>query len=241
MGLLRRLRPPSRTLALSRPTTVGQTVWEFPSANAGAESVPEVPALRRVVSGTPGAGGRPTHHPPSHGGPGVTTRFTWAFSRRLHPGCSRHPRSQGWSVIRLRVSSSRTVVRTLQTQRLAKPRRLLRGADAMVHASLLCSHLLRRSRAHPLRTVRATFTAHRSSISKAVCRTPQPEKHAGCTILDGRRFPTGEGSTSGTKPPTCATPSVPMPPLFACRDTRGKSARFRGGSWCRTAQPLSTS
>src|SRR5262245_41897627 len=38
--LLRRLRPPSRTLAFSRPTKVGQTVLEFPSSNAGADSVP---------------------------------------------------------------------------------------------------------------------------------------------------------------------------------------------------------
>ena len=66
VGLLRRLRPPSRTLAFSRPTKVGQTVLEFPSSNAGADRVPEVPALRRVVSGTTCAGGRPTHQPPSH-------------------------------------------------------------------------------------------------------------------------------------------------------------------------------
>ena len=41
----------------------------------------------------------------------------------------------------------------------------------------------------------------------------------------------GEGSTSG-KPPTFATPSVPIPPLFSCRDTAGKSARFRVESCC---------
>jgi len=40
IGLLRRLRPPSRTLAFSRPTKVGQTVLEFPSSHAGADSVP---------------------------------------------------------------------------------------------------------------------------------------------------------------------------------------------------------
>jgi hypothetical protein len=38
--LLRRLRPPSRTLAFSRPTQVGQTVLEFPSSNAGADRIP---------------------------------------------------------------------------------------------------------------------------------------------------------------------------------------------------------
>src|SRR5215470_6433938 len=40
LGLLRRLRPPSRTRAFWRPTKVGQTVLEFPSSNAGADSVP---------------------------------------------------------------------------------------------------------------------------------------------------------------------------------------------------------
>jgi len=55
----------------------------------------------------------------------------------FHTGFSRHPRSQGWSVIRFRVSRSRTFVRKLQTQRLAKPLRLLRGPDAIVQASLL--------------------------------------------------------------------------------------------------------
>src|SRR6516165_12677508 len=32
LGLLRRLRPPVRTLAFSRPTAVGHTVLEFPSS-----------------------------------------------------------------------------------------------------------------------------------------------------------------------------------------------------------------
>src|SRR5205823_13419292 len=53
---------------------------------------------------------------------------------------------------------------------------------------------------------------------------------AGCTILHRSRCPYGEGSTSGTKPPTFATPSVPIPPRFSCRDTAGKSARLRVGS-----------
>ena len=52
-------------------------------------------------------------------------------------GFSPHHRSQGWSVIRFRVSRSRTCVRKLQTQRLAKSLRLLRGPYAIVQASLL--------------------------------------------------------------------------------------------------------
>ena len=55
----------------------------------------------------------------------------------FHTGFSRHHRSQGWSVIRFRVSRSRTFVRKLQTQRLAKSLRLLRGPYAIVQASLL--------------------------------------------------------------------------------------------------------
>jgi len=54
---------------------------------------------------------------------------------------------------------------------------------------------------------------------------------AGCTILQSSRCPHGEGSTSGTKPPPFATPSVSIPPWFSCRDTVGKSARLRAG-WC---------
>ena len=52
---------------------------------------------------------------------------------------------------------------------------------------------------------------------------------AGCTILNRSRFPYGEGSTSAKKPPSCAPPSLSIPPLCSCRDTRGKSALFRGG------------
>ena len=38
--LLCRLRPPSRTLALSCPTTVGEAVWEFPSSSTRDKSDP---------------------------------------------------------------------------------------------------------------------------------------------------------------------------------------------------------
>src|SRR5882724_4155797 len=55
---------------------------------------------------------------------------------------------------------------------------------------------------------------------------------AGCTILQRSRCPHGEGSTSGTKPPPFATPSVSIPPWFSCRDTVGKSARLRVGECC---------
>ena len=85
---------------------------------------------------------------------------------------------------------------------------------------------------------------HRTPLKHLKGRVKDPSaviQPAGCTILHVGRFPDGEGSTSGTKPPTFATPSIPIPPLFSCRDTRWKSARFRGGSCCLTAQSLSTS
>jgi hypothetical protein len=60
----------------------------------------------------------------------------------------------------------------------------------------------------------------------------------GCTILHQSRCPYGEGSTSGTKPPTFATPSLPIPRWFSCRDTAGKSARFRAGSCTTRIRPI---
>jgi|SoiMetStandDraft_2_1073263.scaffolds.fasta_scaffold372456_1 hypothetical protein len=81
-----------------------------------------------------------------------------------------------------------------------------------------------------LRTGREGFPSSSSSISKARVEDPSVVIiPAGCTILHRSRCPHGEGSTSGTPPPTFATPSIPIPRLFSCRDTAGKSARFRAG------------
>src|SRR2546427_677761 len=74
---------------------------------------------------------------------------------------------------------------------------------------------------------------HPAQASRRPCEGPVSSKRpAGCTILDRSRCPYGEGSTSGTRPPTFATPSVPIPPWFSCRDTAGKSARLRVRSCC---------
>jgi hypothetical protein len=80
------------------------------------------------------------------------------------------------------------------------------------------------------RVPRRTVSLHPAQASQRPCERPVSiKKHAGCTILDAGRCPCGEGSTSGTQPPSFATPSVPIPPWFSCRDTAGKSARLRGG------------
>jgi hypothetical protein len=51
LWLLRRLRPPSRTLAFSCPTRVGLAVWEFPSSSIRDASDPSLPPRRRVPWG----------------------------------------------------------------------------------------------------------------------------------------------------------------------------------------------
>ena len=71
---------------------------------------------------------------------------------------------------------------------------------------------------------------HAAQASQRPCDGPvSSQPPAGSTILDRRRCPYGEGSTSGTRPPPFATPSIPIPPWFSCRDTAGQSARLRGG------------
>src|SRR5262249_43473239 len=75
------------------------------------------------------------------------------------------------------------------------------------------------------RVPRRTVSLHSAQASRRPCEGPvSSEQPAGCTILHVGRFPCGEGSTSGTKPPPFATPSAPIPPGFSCRDTVGKSA-----------------
>jgi hypothetical protein len=80
------------------------------------------------------------------------------------------------------------------------------------------------------RVPRRTVSLHSAPASQRPCEGPvSSQQPAGYTILDRSRCPHGEGSTSGTRPPPFATPSVPIPPWFSCRDTAGKSARLRGG------------
>ena len=77
---------------------------------------------------------------------------------------------------------------------------------------------------------RRTVSLHPAQASRRPCEGPvSSQQSAGYTILDRSRCPYGEGSTSGTRPPPFATPSVSIPPWFSCRDTAGKSARLRVG------------
>ncbi len=80
------------------------------------------------------------------------------------------------------------------------------------------------------RVPRRTVSLHPAQASRRPCEGPvSSQQSAGYTILDRSRCPYGEGSTSGTRPPPFATPSVSIPLWFSCRDTAGKSARLRVG------------
>ena len=53
-----------------------------------------------------------------------------------------------------------------------------------------------------------TVSLHSAQASRRPCEGPvNSQQPAGYTILDRRRCPCGEGSTSATKPPSFATPS----------------------------------
>ena len=71
---------------------------------------------------------------------------------------------------------------------------------------------------------------HPAQASRRPCERPVSSLTT-CWLYDTepKSMPLWEGSTSGTKPPTFATPSLPIPLLFSYRDTAGKSARFRAG------------
>jgi hypothetical protein len=78
VGLLRRLRPPVRTLALlSRPTAVGYTALEFPSS-----AIRDVLATRSCllyaerIRDSPGGREDPAWPPLSHFGAGVSATCT---------------------------------------------------------------------------------------------------------------------------------------------------------------------
>src|SRR5215831_18567953 len=70
------------------------------------------------------------------------------------------------------------------------------------------------------RVPRRTVSLHSAQASRRPCEGPvSSEQPAGCTILRRSGCPCGEGSTSGTSPPTFATPSVPILLWFSYRDT----------------------
>src|SRR4030095_16412706 len=77
VGLLRRLRPPVRTLACSRPTAVGHTALEFPSSTIRdvLETRSCLLYAERIRDSTYGRKD-PICPPPSHFGPGVSATYT---------------------------------------------------------------------------------------------------------------------------------------------------------------------
>src|SRR5262249_34456832 len=85
VGLLRRLRPPVRTLACSRPTPVGHTALEFPSS-----AIRDVRVTRSCllyaerIRDSPCGRKDPAWPPPSHFGPGVSATCTCLLLRRFH-------------------------------------------------------------------------------------------------------------------------------------------------------------
>jgi hypothetical protein len=109
LRLLRRLRPPSRTLAFSRPTAVGHTVLEFPSSVAR-----DVRATRSCLlyaermRDSPGGREDPAWLPPSHFGPGVSATYTCLLSRRLRRFLDVSIDRRGSPIIRRVASDSST-------------------------------------------------------------------------------------------------------------------------------------
>src|SRR5215475_11415142 len=118
VGLLRRLRPPVRTLALSRPTAVGHTALEFPSS-----AIRDVLATRSCLLDAErirdSASGRkePAYPPPSHFGPGVSATFTCLLLRRLRRFLIVSIGRRGSPIIRRMAGRSRSIVHRLHTPR----------------------------------------------------------------------------------------------------------------------------
>jgi hypothetical protein len=140
IGLLRRLRPPVRALAFSRPPHGGKAVWEFPSSG-----VNDVIATRSCllyagwIRDNMRTVWQPPHPPPSLLGRVIQPLAPVARNGASAAGSSRQRRLQGWSVICGVVSRCRTFVRRLQTPRGATARRLLRSPRPVVPGRLLRS------------------------------------------------------------------------------------------------------
>ena len=102
-GLLRRLRPPVRTLAFSRPTHMGKAAWEFPNSNARDISVTRSCLLYAGWTGnnTCPSDNRQAHHLPILGR--VSQPLSPVPLHDAYAGSFRQPRPRDWSVNRLRL------------------------------------------------------------------------------------------------------------------------------------------
>src|SRR3954471_13903836 len=118
IGLLRRLRPPVRTLAFSRPTAVGHTALEFPSS-----AVRDVLATRSCllyaerIRDSPCGRKDPAWPPLSHFGPGVSATFTCLLLRRLRRFLCVSIGHRGSPIIRCVAGRSRSIVHRLHTSK----------------------------------------------------------------------------------------------------------------------------
>ena len=116
LWLLRCLRPPSHTLAFSRPLPrqSGRGVPQFQDIRR--IEIPLAACCRPGACGTTYRHRRPvgTRHRPLFGS-GVSATFTCSLSRSVITGFLRQPRNQVWSVDPSVASSRRTVVPGLPT------------------------------------------------------------------------------------------------------------------------------
>jgi hypothetical protein len=119
--LLRRLRPPVRTLAFSRPTHVGKAAWEFPNSNARDISVTRSCLLYAGWTGnnTCRSHNRQARHLPILGR--VCQPLSPVPLHDAYTGSFRQPRSQDWSVNHLRLAVAELLSAGFRPQGLPIP------------------------------------------------------------------------------------------------------------------------
>jgi len=119
---LRRLRPPSRTLAFSRPAYAGQAVWEFPNSNT-IDVLATLSCL--LYTGRNGDNTWRRHDRQAHRHPILGQVFQPLSPVLLHDasnaGSSRQHRSQDWSVSRLWLAAAELLSAGFRPLRLPTP------------------------------------------------------------------------------------------------------------------------
>jgi hypothetical protein len=91
----------------------------------------------------------------------------------------------------------------------------------------------------PLRTTRKPFGFCRSRLSQGPSPNPAGRNRSTCTRLVWGGRASNAGDRTSSKLPSSALSPKPVVQTVTCGDTRGKSARFRGGSSRPKTQPLS--
>jgi hypothetical protein len=118
LWLLRRLRPPFRTLAFSRPAKAGQAVWEFPNSNARDISATRSCLLYAGWSGNNACWSinHQAHHLPILGR--VFQPLSPVTLHDAYTGSLRQLRPQDWSVNRLRLAVAELLSAGFRPRRL---------------------------------------------------------------------------------------------------------------------------